>query len=455
MQVNELRKELAVRTLQLQMQVIYMFLEQELLFAADSRECLSEMPAVVSCLYLFYMLHAAATDAASMCSPDERPAALAALQLQMQVIYMFLEQELLHPLPPPHPKPEDAWSEENESLLVGGIWAAQHRPGAPAVHHFTSSHPPHRVTTEDVRSDEDESLLVAEYGLLDADLARLRTAVDRNEAILIEDEELEALAIDIPGRTCVLCAFRLGIMEEPSVPLQQRSPRLLPNPTHLPLPPPDLKFRLGIMEEPSVPLQQRSPRLLPNPTHLPLPPPDLKFRLGIMEEPSVPLQQRSPRLHPNPTHLPLPPPFPPSSTPQVPAGHNGGAINLEFRLGIMEEPSVSLQQLFPPFAPQSDTPSSPPPSSSSPFAPSTPSNPSHPPTRPQVPPRHNGGAISAAAAACTDDGRGGEGQGGRGRVLLRARRAAARRRRGVLCPVVLGRCYRHNTEGQRGERIVP
>ncbi|CAI5527307.1 unnamed protein product [Closterium sp. Naga37s-1] len=106
-EVNELRKELAVRTLQLQMQVIYMFLEQELLFAADS---------------------------------------------------------------------------------------------------------------QDVRSDEDESLLVAEYGLLDADLARLRTAVDRNEAILIEDEELEALAIDIPD-----LKFRLGIMEEPSVPLQQRA----------------------------------------------------------------------------------------------------------------------------------------------------------------------------------------------------------------------------------------
>ncbi|CAI5974161.1 unnamed protein product [Closterium sp. NIES-64] len=106
-EVNELRKELAVRTLQLQMQVIYMFLEQELLFAADS---------------------------------------------------------------------------------------------------------------QDMRSDEDESLLVAEYGLLDADLARLRTAVDRNEAILIEDEELEALAIDIPD-----LKFRLGIMEEPSVPLQQRA----------------------------------------------------------------------------------------------------------------------------------------------------------------------------------------------------------------------------------------
>ena len=54
--------------------------------------------------------------------------------------------------------------------------------------------------SEDVRTDEEESLLVAEFGLLDADLARLRTACERSEAILIDDEELEVLATDIPGR---------------------------------------------------------------------------------------------------------------------------------------------------------------------------------------------------------------------------------------------------------------
>ena len=53
--------------------------------------------------------------------------------------------------------------------------------------------------SEDLRTDEEESLLVAEYSLLDADLARLQSAVARSEATLISDEELEALAIDIPG----------------------------------------------------------------------------------------------------------------------------------------------------------------------------------------------------------------------------------------------------------------
>ncbi|CAI6009511.1 unnamed protein product, partial [Closterium sp. NIES-65] len=265
MQVNELRKELAVRTLQLQMQVIYMFLEQELLFAADSHAC-------------------------------------STLQLQMQVISMFLEQELLFaadsphlqnsisnlnlnpsksreafllppilsslpkltrppllppvilpPLPPPSPEDMrsdedesllvaeyglldadmaclllaprfpplylttpslptrgyvDTWSDEDESLLVAEYGLLDSdlaclllTPPFPPPH-LTSPTlpiPPHQRTCKDMRSDEDESLLVAEYGLLDADLARLRTAVDRNEAILIEDEELEALAIDIPG----------------------------------------------------------------------------------------------------------------------------------------------------------------------------------------------------------------------------------------------------------------
>ncbi|KAL3690632.1 hypothetical protein R1sor_004283 [Riccia sorocarpa] len=71
--------------------------------------------------------------------------------------------------------------------------------------------------TDDIRSDEDESLLVAEFGLLDAELASLRTAVDRNEAILIQDEELEDLAADIPD-----LKNRLGIVEEASIPLGQR-----------------------------------------------------------------------------------------------------------------------------------------------------------------------------------------------------------------------------------------
>jgi len=52
----------------------------------------------------------------------------------------------------------------------------------------------------DTRTDEDEALLIAESGLLDTDLARLRAAVDRQEAILIDDEELDALTRDIPGQ---------------------------------------------------------------------------------------------------------------------------------------------------------------------------------------------------------------------------------------------------------------
>ncbi|CAM6086556.1 unnamed protein product [Calypogeia fissa] len=73
------------------------------------------------------------------------------------------------------------------------------------------------LLSDDIRSDEEESLLVAEFGLYDADLAQLRTAVDRNEAILIQDEELEDLAIDIPD-----LKNRLGIVEEASIPVQQR-----------------------------------------------------------------------------------------------------------------------------------------------------------------------------------------------------------------------------------------
>ncbi|KAG6541314.1 hypothetical protein Mapa_017367 [Marchantia paleacea] len=94
--------------------------------------------------------------------------AVRTLQLEMQLIYMYLEDDVLQ-------------------------------------------------VTDDIRSDEDESLLVAEFGLLDADLATLRTAVDRNEAILIQDEELEDLAVDIPD-----LKNRLGIVEEASIPVQQR-----------------------------------------------------------------------------------------------------------------------------------------------------------------------------------------------------------------------------------------
>lgn len=72
--------------------------------------------------------------------------------------------------------------------------------------------------SEDVRTDEEESLLVAEFGLLDADLARLRISVDRREAILVDDEELEVLATDIPD-----LKSRLGIMEDASIPVNQRA----------------------------------------------------------------------------------------------------------------------------------------------------------------------------------------------------------------------------------------
>ncbi|KAL2623552.1 hypothetical protein R1flu_003757 [Riccia fluitans] len=94
--------------------------------------------------------------------------AVRTLQLEMQLIYIYLEEDVLQ-------------------------------------------------VTDDIRSDEDESLLVAEFGLLDAELASLRTAVDRNEAILIQDEELEDLAADIPD-----LKNRLGIVEEASIPLGQR-----------------------------------------------------------------------------------------------------------------------------------------------------------------------------------------------------------------------------------------
>eukprot|EP00850_Spirogloea_muscicola_P011755 SM000074S21665 [mRNA] locus=s74:193247:198143:+ [translate_table: standard] len=94
--------------------------------------------------------------------------AVRVLQLEMELIYMYLEQEVL-------------------------------------------------VINEDLRTDEEESLLVAEFGLLDVDLAKLRTALDRSEAILIDDEELEVLAVDIPD-----LKNRLGIVEEASIPLKQR-----------------------------------------------------------------------------------------------------------------------------------------------------------------------------------------------------------------------------------------
>lgn len=71
--------------------------------------------------------------------------------------------------------------------------------------------------SDDVRTDEEESLLVAEFGLLDADLAKLRVAVDRNEVSVIQDEELEDLVADVLD-----LKNRLGIVEEPSIPLAQR-----------------------------------------------------------------------------------------------------------------------------------------------------------------------------------------------------------------------------------------
>eukprot|EP00271_Cylindrocystis_brebissonii_P006576 TRINITY_DN19351_c0_g1_i1.p1 TRINITY_DN19351_c0_g1~~TRINITY_DN19351_c0_g1_i1.p1 ORF type:complete len:908 (+),score=219.61 TRINITY_DN19351_c0_g1_i1:337-3060(+) len=71
--------------------------------------------------------------------------------------------------------------------------------------------------SQDIRTDEEESLLMAEFGLLDADLARLRVNVDRNEAILVDDDELEVLATDIPD-----LKQRLGISEEASIPVGQR-----------------------------------------------------------------------------------------------------------------------------------------------------------------------------------------------------------------------------------------
>eukprot|EP00850_Spirogloea_muscicola_P017411 SM000149S01346 [mRNA] locus=s149:244938:249784:+ [translate_table: standard] len=109
-------------------------------------------------------------DKCSYCQVDElrKKLAVRVLQLEMELIYMYLEQEVL-------------------------------------------------VINEDLRTDEEESLLVAEFGLLDVDLAKLRTALDRSEAILIDDEELEVLAVDIPD-----LKNRLGIVEEASIPLKQR-----------------------------------------------------------------------------------------------------------------------------------------------------------------------------------------------------------------------------------------
>lgn len=71
--------------------------------------------------------------------------------------------------------------------------------------------------SQDVRTDEEESLLVVEFGLLDADLANLRACVARQEAMLIDDDELEELAADIPD-----LKDRLGIVEEASIPVRTR-----------------------------------------------------------------------------------------------------------------------------------------------------------------------------------------------------------------------------------------
>ncbi|CAI6009510.1 unnamed protein product, partial [Closterium sp. NIES-65] len=89
--------------------------------------------------------------------------------------------------------------------------------------------------------------------------------------------------------------FRLGIMEEPSVPLQQRAQMTMEeakgkvgegaNTSHTALP--FLLFTSSLAPSPSL-----HPPLSVSPLS-PIPPPDLKFRLGIMEEPSVPLQQRA------------------------------------------------------------------------------------------------------------------------------------------------------------------
>lgn len=58
---------------------------------------------------------------------------------------------------------------------------------------------------------------MAEFGLLDGELARLRATVDRNEADLIQDDELSVLAEDVPE-----LKSRLGIVEEAKIPLKQR-----------------------------------------------------------------------------------------------------------------------------------------------------------------------------------------------------------------------------------------
>lgn len=96
--------------------------------------------------------------------------AVRTLTLEMEVIYIFLEQDLL--------------------ATTG---------------------------SQDVRTDEEESLLVAEFGLLDADLANLRACVARQEAMLIDDDELEELAADIPD-----LKNRLGIVEEATIPVRTR-----------------------------------------------------------------------------------------------------------------------------------------------------------------------------------------------------------------------------------------
>ncbi|GBG65146.1 hypothetical protein CBR_g49508 [Chara braunii] len=72
--------------------------------------------------------------------------------------------------------------------------------------------------SDDAKTDEEESLLIAEFGMLDADLAKLRVSVDRNEAILIDDDELAQLAIDIPD-----FKNRLGIQQQAVIPVGQRA----------------------------------------------------------------------------------------------------------------------------------------------------------------------------------------------------------------------------------------
>jgi len=69
------------------------------------------------------------------------------------------------------------------------------------------------VTASSQFRDKEVELFVAEFGLLDARLSQLAVAVDDDEAIVIDDDYLAALATDIPD-----LKVRLGLLDDPTAP---------------------------------------------------------------------------------------------------------------------------------------------------------------------------------------------------------------------------------------------